>query len=249
MSNFNNSDEFETRKFNLDEIAMAEKENDYSLNPEATKFYEDLKKENEKPVNKGKTDGNKKKMIIAAVSVFLVGLIIFMVVILNLTSRNDVFYTSDPEDIKLEKQEPNPEETDEYEELLEPVEDEKNEKDKPSPYKGSIGNYIFTSSSEGLGNCSYNVYVSNVTDDGTILFAVVFMNEDSTIMYETGTISATLNGNKAEFNWSDNHGNSGIGELELLDNSVSVMLIQNETAEGNTASLATDNPVTIQKTN
>ena len=253
MSNFDNQEEFSTRKFDLSEIAKAEGEKDFSLNPEAKKFYGEEYKKAEENVsykkNSEKTKNeNKKKALIAAILVFVIGMGIFFGILIKMTYRNDVFYVSpDNNKTDLERQEPKKPPEEVPEKIEEPKPSDKPEEKKESPYKSCVGTYVFKSTSEEMGDLTYNVYVSNISDEGEILFSVALMNSDSSVMYETGTITSKLSDNKAEFKWGDNHGNSGIGELVLNFDNVSIMLIESETSEGNLLSLATDNPITIPK--
>lgn len=270
LSNYNNND-FGTRRFNLDDLSEMDGNKDFSLNPEAKKYYngESYTKQNtinsqyyqnqpqntenyEEEVHEKPT---RKSAWIAFGIVFVIGALIFMFVVLKLTYRNDVFYKSDKEDIVLEKQEPKVVEDDPYEEELPEIEvaeteDEEYElSDRENTYEDNIGSYVFSESTDELGECAYSVNIDSISPTGEIMFSVALTTSESSDKYETGLINAQLNDKKGEFNWEDNHGNSGTGEISLKENAVSIMLIESETSGNNTLSLATDNPITIPKVN
>ena len=229
--------EFETRKFNIEEIAKFESGKDFSNNPEASKYIKTEQKEEKK----FKLD----KKVIALIGAGLVVLIIIFSILSN-TLRNDVFYKAPEKEVQEEVIEKVPEK--EVIEITEPETEPEIETEKEiCPYKHAVGNYILESDSPDLGKLSYNVYVSNINDEGRIIFSIAMMNEDSKVLYETGSITGYLDDNKVEFKWGDNHGNSGEGELSVFDSSITIRIEQLETADGNIATLATDTPLSIVK--
>ena len=229
--------EFETRKFNIEEIAKFESDKDFSNNPEASKYIKTDQKEDKK---------NKlNKKVISLIGLGLVVIIVIFSILSN-TLRNDVFYKAPDKTEELEEViEKAPEQ--EVIEITEPETEPEPEEKEVCPYKHAVGNYILESDSPDLGKLSYNVYVSNINDEGRIIFSIAMMNEDSKVLYETGSITGYLEDNKVEFKWGDNHGNSGEGELSVFDSSITIRMVELETADGNIATLATDTPLSIAK--
>lgn len=242
------NNEFETKKFNLDEISKGVAERDFSYNPTGEKYKHNIEnRNNEKNKSTDKKIADKKIVLISVLTVMAIAVVAIFAV--NLFSSDDKFYKSSPKEEVANPSLESDDETAKEKEEEKPTEPQDRKEEKVvCPYKGSVGNYIMTSSSD-VGEMSYNVYISNISDDGDIIFSVALMNTDVSVMYETGSIKGTLDDNKLDFNWKDNHGNSGTGELKLFENAVSIMLNQQETSENNTASLDTGTPLTIAKIN
>ncbi len=86
----------------------------------------------------------------------------------------------------------------------------------------------------------YSLGVVSV-DNSKISFVISYLYGDGIKIYDSGLVTADLNGNSADFDWTDNFGNSGNGSVTFNQNSVTVKMVRVSMGDyGNPGCLATE---------
>jgi hypothetical protein len=94
-------------------------------------------------------------------------------------------------------------------------------------------------------SAGYGLRIYSISDD-EITFSIGYTGAYWSPIYETGLITATLDGNTADFEWTDSWNNEGHGTLQLEDGNVIVRMIETVTADGNRASFDTGTEILLK---
>ena len=93
-------------------------------------------------------------------------------------------------------------------------------------------------------SAGYDLVIHSISD-GEISFSMSYIGNYWSPIYETDVITATLNGNISDFQWTDSWENEGHGTIRLEGGNVIVRMIETTSSELNRASFDTGNEILL----